>query len=587
MGARSHWGCLDGNNDHVTRRTVQIVATLVFVACAGGYLGRVSSWSELRATADIVGRDHLLVLGLITLANLVSYWLVTASVLPGLGLARAAAVHLPANAVSNAVPGGGAVAAGMSVAVLGRWGYPASKVAAAGLVSGLWNNLAKLSVPLLALVAVALTGDVGSGDVVVAGAAGAVVAVAGVCLTGLLRSERSAAALGRRAGSIVSWLVGRVGRGPVTGWDAAAVTLHRDIARLVYERWPAVTAATLASHGMLFVLFAVSLDAVGLGTDVFGPTELLGVFALARMASLVPLTPGGMGLIEVTLMASLAAAGGDPEQVVVGVVVYRLATYAVPTVVGGVALLGWVWTAGRLWKPGAARPEPSTRGVPLVVDLDGTLFPVTSRSLMVARLAWTSPSDLRAYRRLHNDDRLASKRHLWAQVGLDVDRVPLRRVLLRWLEAEHATGRPVVLASGAPDELVSAVVARHPMFSEGWGSTDDRHLVGDTKAALLVDRFGAGGFDYVGDAREDLAVWRVARRAVLCTPSRRLTRLARRDTRIDRVFARVPAQALVTVTRTLVAACRQRPRASAPTGRTLSLTASPSATTELDSSVVH
>lgn len=543
-----------------------MVATLVFVACAGVYLGRVSSWRELGTTTELVGRDHLLVLGLITLGNLVSYWLVTASVLPGLGLARAGAVHLPANAISNAVPGGGAVATGMSVAILGRWGYPPSKVAAGALVSGLWNNLAKLSAPILALVAVALTGSVGSADVAVAGAAAATVAVVAVCLAALLRSERSAAAVGRRAGSIASWLACQVGRSPVTGWDAAAVRLHRDIALVVHERWPQVTAATLVSHGTLFVLFAASLDAVGLGTDVFGPTELLGVFALARMASLVPLTPGGTGLIEVTLMASLAAAGGDPEQVVVGVVVYRLATYAVPTVLGGLALLGWLWSAGRIWSHGAASAEPATRAVPLVVDLDGTLFPVTSRSLMIARLAWTSPSELRSYHRLHNADRLASKRHLWEQVGLDIDRAPLRRVLLRWLESEHATGRSVVVASGAPDELVSAVVARHAMFSDGWGSTGDHHLVGAAKAALLVDRFGEGGFDYVGDAKEDLAVWRVARRAVLCTPSRRVTRLARRATKIDRVFARLPAQALVIVTRTLIAAWRQRPRAVGPTG---------------------
>jgi hypothetical protein len=173
----------------VTRRSIQVAATVLFVASAAAYLSRVTSWSELTTTASIIERDRVLGLGVITLANVASYWLVTASVLPGLGLVRAGAVHLPANAVSNAVPAGGALATGLVVAILGRWGYTASRVAAGALVSGLWNNLAKLAAPLAALVALALTGRLGSADVVVAAAAAVVIVVVAVSLAGVLRSE--------------------------------------------------------------------------------------------------------------------------------------------------------------------------------------------------------------------------------------------------------------------------------------------------------------------------------------------------------------------------------------------------------------
>jgi uncharacterized membrane protein YbhN (UPF0104 family)/phosphoserine phosphatase len=546
----------------VGQRAVQVGVTLLFTIVAGVYLSRASPWGEVTATLSVIDNGRLLLLVAVALANLASYWLVTASVLPGLGVERAGAVHLPANAVSNVVPAGGALATGLYLAILRRWGYETRRVAAGTLVSGLWNNLAKLGTPLAALLAFALTGHVSTGDIVVAALATSVMAGVVLALVCVLRSERAATTMGRRAAGLLSAVLRRLGRGPVTGWDTAAVKLHRDVLGTMRDRWLAISAATVISHATLFVLFVNSLHAVGLGADEIGAAPLLGIFALARLTTLVPLTPGGIGLLEVSLTASLAATGGNPDKVVAAVVVYRLATYVLPTVVGGVAVLAWVWRAGTLWRRSPAgdatsAPEPRSVDVPLVVDLDGTLFPITTRSLMVARLAWTSPRDLRAYFRTQRRDRQASKLHLWETVGLDIERAPVRRVVLRWLEAQHRDGRAVYLASGAPDPVVAAVRARYPLFRDGWGTTPERHLVGPVKAAFLVEMFGRQGFDYVGDSYEDLSVWEAARRAVLCTPSTRLERLARRRASVERVFARVPAHPVVVAVRTTATAFRQ------------------------------
>jgi uncharacterized membrane protein YbhN (UPF0104 family)/phosphoserine phosphatase len=515
----------------------------------------------------------------LALANLASYWLVMAAVLPGLGVGRAGAVHLPANAISNVLPAGGAVATGLSIAALRRWDYEPWRVASASLVSGLWNNLAKLGTPLVALLAFALTGHVSTGDVALA--ALATLAMAGVALGvgAALRSERGAAMVGRRAADLLSAAARRLGRGPVTGWDETAVKVRRDIVEVVRDRWPLITAAMIVSHATLFAMFVNSLHAVGLGADQIGTAELLGIFALARTVSLVPLTPGSVGLLEVSLTASLTATGQDVDTVVAAVVLYRAATYVLPTVLGGVGVLGWVWRAGRLWRqaPGddttrgplrtkaaGAPPAEHAPDVPLVVDLDGTLFPVTTRSLMVGRLAARSPRGLRAYARLQRRGRQVSKLHLWETAGLDVGRAPVRRVVLRWLEAEQRAGRDIYLASGAPDAVVAAVRAHHPIFRDGWGTTPERHLVGPVKAALLVEQFGPQGFDYVGDSYEDLAVWEVARRAILCAPPMRLARLARRRAHVEKVFARIPAHQLVVAVRTVAAALRQREARPAP-----------------------
>jgi uncharacterized membrane protein YbhN (UPF0104 family)/phosphoserine phosphatase len=563
--------------DAVRQRVVQVGATLLFVIAAGAYLSRASRWDEVTETLALVSNRRMALLAALALANLASYWLVTAAVLPGLGVRRAGAVHLPANAISNVVPAGGALATGLYFAVLRRWDYEPWRVAAASLVSGLWNNLAKLATPLAALLAFTLTGRVSAGDVALAALAAVVIAGVALALRAVLRSERTAAALGHRAGRLLSAVTRRLGRGPVAGWDATAVKVHRDIVDVVRDRWPAVTTATIVSHATLFALFVNSLHAVGLGADQIGTAELLGVFAIARATTLLPLTPGSIGLLEVSLTASLTATGQDPDQVVAAVVVYRLATYVLPTLLGGVALLAWVWRAGSIWRrapagdhaafpaaagtAGEAVPAASAAAddVPLVVDLDGTLFPVTTRSLMVGRLARGSGRGWRTYSRLQRRGRHASKLHLWETVGLDVERAPVRLVVLRWLEAQRRSGRDVYLASGAPDAAVAAVRARFPVFRDGWGTTPERHLVGPAKAALLVERFGPRGFDYVGDSYEDLAVWEVARRAILCTPSIRLERQARRRAEVAKVFARAPAHQLLTAVRAVAAAARQRP----------------------------
>jgi putative heme transporter len=50
---------------------------------------------------------------------------------------------------------------------------------------------------------------------------------------------------------------------------------------------------------------------------------VLAVFAFARLATAIPLTPGGLGFVEGVLVTGLVGAGGDPDEVAAAVVVYR------------------------------------------------------------------------------------------------------------------------------------------------------------------------------------------------------------------------------------------------------------------------
>lgn len=79
-------------------------------------------------------------------------------------------------------------------------------------------------------------------------------------------------------------------------------------------------------------------------------------------------------------------------------------------------------------------------------------------------------------------------------------------------------GRPVHLASGADQTLVDGLAAFLGFAGQHFGSTPDRNLTGPAKAALLTDRFGQGGFDYAGNAPDDLDTWKAARRVIAVSP---------------------------------------------------------------------
>lgn len=69
--------------------------------------------------------------------------------------------------------------------------------------------------------------------------------------------------------------------------------------------------------------------------------QVLAAFAFIRLVSALPITPGGLGVVELGLTAALIAAGGDRAEVVAGVLVYRVLTYLLPIPFGALTYVAW------------------------------------------------------------------------------------------------------------------------------------------------------------------------------------------------------------------------------------------------------
>ncbi len=92
----------------------------------------------------------------------------------------------------------------------------------------------------------------------------------------------------------------------------------------------------------------------------------------------------------------------------------------------------------------------------------------------------------------------------------------------------RAAGRSTALVTASPQKVADAVANHLGLFDTVLASSDTQNVSHRIKAKALVDRFGARGFDYIGNSSDDLPVFEVCRRATLVSSNQRLRRRARR-----------------------------------------------------------
>jgi uncharacterized protein (TIRG00374 family) len=110
------------------------------------------------------------------------------------------------------------------------------------------------------------------------------------------------------------------------------------LARSVLTGRAAFARAGLASADLLFDLLSLDLVFLALRYQPgFGPLAV--AYAAANIASAIPVTPGGLGVIEVTLVAITVGFGAQRSTAVLAVLGYRIVNYWLPLLPGAVAYL--------------------------------------------------------------------------------------------------------------------------------------------------------------------------------------------------------------------------------------------------------
>ncbi|WP_073631705.1 UbiA family prenyltransferase [Pseudoxanthobacter soli] len=159
---------------------------------------------------------------------------------------------------------------------------------------------------------------------------------------------------------------------------------------------------------------------------------------------------------------------------------------------------------------GNSPQDDDTSGRPIVVDLDGTL--VRSDLLIESFLALLGAQPFKALAALKTlrQGKANFKSRLADEAVVEIETLPFNEDVLVFLKAEHARGRPIYIASASDRRYVEALAGHLGFFTGVFGSENGLNLAGEVKAQRLCEAFGEKGFDYIGDAAIDEAVWRRA-----------------------------------------------------------------------------
>ena len=138
------------------RKVLRTAVTVILIGAAFGFvLPHVASYRSVWATVQLMTWPYVLLVATAAVASMAAYWITIRAVLPWIGIRQAAAVSLGSNAVANALPAGGALAMGISWAMLSSWGLSTADYVLYTLVTGIWNVFTLLGLPVIALLVMA------------------------------------------------------------------------------------------------------------------------------------------------------------------------------------------------------------------------------------------------------------------------------------------------------------------------------------------------------------------------------------------------------------------------------------------------
>lgn len=328
------------SNGRGVRLAVRSVAASVLGAVLLWWLVPVVShttWTQVWDVLKAIPAHALAWLCLLWITGLLAHTFVLTGALPGLSHARALTLNLTGSAVSNVAPMGGALGVATNLRMMRQWKVRDSSFTTFTIITNIWDVLAKLLLPLVALVALAWHGQLTMPSLRAACIVASVTIAVLLALTvAWLSHDGAARGIGHGIAAVLRRVPGGSRMGDVEGHLGTVREQSREIVR---GKWQQMTAGMVCYLTLQAALLWFCLHLVGV--DVAIPT-LLAAFALERLGTLVLVTPGGIGFGEAATVAALVALGSPGLQTAAGLLLFRVFTFLIEIPVGGLWLGGWL-----------------------------------------------------------------------------------------------------------------------------------------------------------------------------------------------------------------------------------------------------
>ncbi|HQR25979.1 MAG TPA: glycosyltransferase [Nocardioides sp.] len=356
---------------HAWARARFVASWVVALVLVGVALPRAVdvSWHGVVPVLLSVRWPAVLALSALWLLGLYVHTFVLTAAAPRLTHRRALTLNMTGSAVANVVPLGGAAGVELNRRMMRAWGIDARSFTGYTLLTNLWDTGSKLLLPVLGVLALTRSGDAVTPQLRTASM------IAGVAFLGLaagavvmLLSPRATGASGRALERTVRFGLRLVRRDRALGLSDTLLEIRRECADLVDQGWLRMSVGIAGYVALQWALLALCLHLTGAGNTW---PEVLAAFAVERLLTIVPITPGGVGVADLGMVGVLLALGGDPSAVAAAAVLYRLFIFAVEIPVGGGVLGIWFLAQRRTPDPGGweARPAGTARRIAHVTDV--------------------------------------------------------------------------------------------------------------------------------------------------------------------------------------------------------------------------
>jgi uncharacterized protein (TIRG00374 family) len=309
---------------------------------------QIGSYSDAIESLSTMGTAAIVLIVVTVLIYLVAYGFPFMAAAPGLKFWRAQQTNQAAFAISNGVPGGGAVGLAVQYGMLTSFKISGTSATAAITAVGLWSTFVTLFFPIVGVVVIALAGVGGTSHAITGIIGLAILVFIVTAFVLIMRSEKLAVKVGQLGNKLINPLRNKIKALHDLDLVKPVTKFRQDMYDLLRKRWAFLTAAQIVVSFTQFLILYVALRGVE-GWDTAGTSfaAAFGAFSISQLGLMIPITPGGLGTVDAAMIALLVSFGTSSGDATAADLVWRASSFIPQIALGVIALLLWYRKAGQ------------------------------------------------------------------------------------------------------------------------------------------------------------------------------------------------------------------------------------------------